>query len=102
SFPPLPSLARFPYTTRFRSSFGAPPNRFARRIRHFRGPTGPPRRLLSDTAAVSVLPRCVTNNSYNTPPRGVWCTLFRHFPPGSEDRKSTRLNSSHVSISYPV
>src|SRR5690242_17497648 len=36
---------------------------------------------------------------------GVWCRARRHHPrrqPDRRDRKSTRLNSSHMSISYAV
>src|SRR5256885_10063355 len=32
----------------------------------------------------------------------VWCHLIEPGPPAPEDRKSTRLNSSHLVISYAV
>src|SRR5437773_7340455 len=40
-------------------------------------------------------------------PYGVWAILGNHdddrdMPPALEDRKSTRLNSSHITISYAV
>src|SRR5699024_12563849 len=77
--PPVPTL--FPYTTLFRSR----PSR-----QSSRAPTG--RRSY---------PRCTGRDGWQLPgrrPRGGW----RAAQPTSRDRKSTRLNSSHVSISYAV
>src|SRR5690606_40436610 len=36
------------------------------------------------------------------PPLIEWAFIDAHFGPGSSDRKSTRLNSSHVKSSYAV
>src|SRR6266496_4488518 len=36
------------------------------------------------------------------PPQGAPCVPARRQPPRHRDRKSTRLNSSHVEISYAV
>src|SRR5256885_5167293 len=78
--PPRSTL--FPYTTLFRSA------------RHLRGGAGPDRRL----------PRGrVEGRGVRGPP----AAHVRRVPPagrllGPEDRKSTRLNSSHLVISYAV
>src|SRR5207249_10383947 len=46
-----------------------------------------------------------TNARPGPPRNGIWCSRHRdiaYLSPGVLDRKSTRLNSSHVSISYAV
>src|SRR5207253_7308968 len=76
SFPPPPSPTLFPYTTLFRSGpvlFQLPPN--------FRKAAD----RLGDLLA-------------QLPPGLRAAFEFRH----ARDRKSTRLNSSHVAISYAV
>src|SRR5690606_41525625 len=80
---PRPSTL-FPYTTLFRSEAGAEP---------------PARRGVRKGRQVATIP----------PPRGsparVPAVFFRHSESRDElrqDRKSTRLNSSHVKISYAV
>src|SRR5699024_12203147 len=86
STPPLPPSTLSPYTTLFRS--------YSRRNVPARPSTAAPG------------PTCA--GGYTPPPRG---TLAGWAPPSrswrwrnsaSPDRKSTRLNSSHVSISYAV
>src|SRR5690606_39922405 len=82
--PRPPSSTLFPYTTLFRSpraalrGRGGPAGRGALPPLRHRQPGGPPR----TAAPARVRPR---------PPR-----------PPLRDRKSTRLNSSHVKISYAV
>src|SRR5690606_41505762 len=66
----------FPYTTLFRSCSGPPP----------RGTTGRGRRSVRSARHVPT-PQAYLSASLHTP---------------LEDRKSTRLNSSHVKISYAV
>src|SRR3712207_8754067 len=86
--PPRSTL--FPYTTLFRSApalavLQHEPGLHERRyVPLHRAPTEPgdPR------DGVDVRPR---------PPRAVVCVVGKH-----EDRKSTRLNSSHANISYAV
>src|SRR5438067_3961848 len=73
-----PSSTLFPYTTLFRSH--TPPGPRARRV-----PSTPPPDQLAERRSQT--------------PRGL---PERQLPRGPRDRKSTRLNSSHVSISYAV
>src|SRR5690606_39862708 len=87
--PPRPTL--FPYTTLFRSPPTEIPNRCAK--------VSAPLQLLHieariTSAAVSKRFRCRKNLQHI-------CGLAK-FPQESKDRKSTRLNSSHVKISYAV
>src|SRR3712207_7628802 len=90
--PPRSTL--FPYTTLFRSQVGAPPVVVLQHVAD-RGPPRPvllphPRRLLAvDPPAVVEL------HLYDA--RRVDATQD-----GGQDRKSTRLNSSHANISYAV
>src|SRR5699024_12595628 len=72
--PPTPTL--FPYTTLFRSHRRVIPS-----------PAIPSRRRRSTTTAGTAVPNTRTPSRRKAP---------------SRDRKSTRLNSSHVSISYAV
>src|SRR5207249_11208905 len=75
-----PSSTLFPYTTLFRSPWGLMPTGTSwRRIAWCSRPSG---RTIARFSAVSTIPD-----------RGK---------KSSRDRKSTRLNSSHVSISYAV
>src|SRR5439155_24212828 len=79
--PPRSTL--FPYTTLFRSRAGGSPTR---------APT------CSPSAPCSIRPPLAASRSRGKRPR--WCST-----PSStaiRDRKSTRLNSSHVAISYAV
>src|SRR5438067_12408405 len=72
-FPPTPRFTLFPYTTLFRSH------------------------LLADLVAECNFPPGVLNIVQGTGPRaGAPLAAHREV----RDRKSTRLNSSHVSISY--
>src|SRR5688572_32739883 len=83
--PPRSTL--FPYTTLFRSE--TPPRPDARRLRRAR-----------DLARRALPPR-----GERPAPAGERCVASRgerRFRRRSEDRKSTRLNSSHSQISYAV
>src|SRR3712207_6958838 len=71
--PPRSTL--FPYTTLFRSRAGS-----ARRVHGVAAQLSGQRRLH----------------------RGILRELGERVPPDGEDRKSTRLNSSHANISYAV
>src|SRR5699024_12522894 len=96
----LPRFSFFPYTTLFRSEPDAcvpsvtvtPTLVIAYSCsRRVRGRTsGRSARLIVDVPAG-------TRIMYSSPHEGVTTT-----PQSDEDRKSTRLNSSHVSISYAV
>src|SRR3712207_7296682 len=79
--PPRSTL--FPYTTLFRSLLGGGHPPAVDRV----GPEGDRR-----------LPPGVPLPAHRRPQRGVQPTRER----GGEDRKSTRLNSSHANISYAV
>src|SRR3712207_7342397 len=79
--PPRSTL--FPYTTLFRSGEARPAAKRATRS----------------------LYSCPRNTPLGHQGRGVHLQLRSHKQPGSsspEDRKSTRLNSSHANISYAV
>src|SRR5689334_23933659 len=92
---PPPRSTLFPYTTLFRSTAngrgsrrtGYPPGNRA----HWPGTP-----LVNNYRGLTVAP----HNAYRTHPGEYndWCVIVCH----SEDRKSTRLNSSHSSISYAV
>src|SRR5207249_12165458 len=87
--PPRPPL--FPYTTLFRSPTDTPP---AHRSPPPAAPPAPPRSDEShhENPKAPAEPR---RRQRSTPPDGCYPSVFG-------DRKSTRLNSSHVSISYAV
>src|SRR5699024_11734307 len=93
--PPPPRSTLFPYTTLFRSTG---------RAEHTEGTA---REVLQTTAQIAKDPTLVSDAQQRvreeqiTPERAVWeaaGAVASQF----EDRKSTRLNSSHVSISYAV
>src|SRR5207249_10376528 len=89
--PPIPTL--FPYTTLFRSDLGDP--LVGREIGE-RAACQQERLALSQRQMASGgCPR-----GRRRAPRSGRPTPFN--PPSAIDRKSTRLNSSHVSISYAV
>src|SRR5206468_8023811 len=97
--PPPPHSTLFPYTTLFRSSSHA----LLRRERHQRGRTGPrPARLRCRLQALR------QGDQGRSDQRGRVLRESRGGPrsaesrTGGEDRKSTRLNSSHDQISYAV
>src|SRR5690606_41356205 len=81
--PPVPTL--FPYTTLFRSLAGVRTST----VKHFTGLGSLPR----FPAPLRSLGRSRDPMRFGTP----WQPL-----PPAQDRKSTRLNSSHVKISYAV
>src|SRR5690554_7735065 len=74
--PRPPTSTLFPYTTLFRSGCAS-----RRRLTERRAPRSPPARWPPDPVSAAAAP---------------------HPAAGGEDRKSTRLNSSHVRISYAV
>src|SRR5207249_10346418 len=97
--PRLPHDALFPYTTLFRSV------RRRRRRRRQRRPGAPPDALCPTARPPhrDAEPRAPDGGRVAL---GTHRRPLRRLPPGRRgrrgDRKSTRLNSSHVSISYAV
>src|SRR5207253_3524657 len=95
--PPPPTSPLFPYTTLFRSSEGPPAAQQAQFLCHARQ-----RPVPEDNATVQrrVFERVHTVLALTPSSRTPWaaggtrCDVL--------DRKSTRLNSSHVAISYAV
>src|SRR5690349_23821247 len=92
--PPCSTL--FPYTTLFRSSrLSSPATAFAT--------SGSVFFSASQSAAYSRIVRLLSfDRRDQLDPRHVPPCVERRREPGREDRKSTRLNSSHVEISYAV
>src|SRR5688500_19323266 len=81
--PPTPPL--FPYTTLFRSVSGSPSGSRASAV------------------TVDVRPRNTVHGSHRARSvGGRFCACTGGAAGGSGDRKSTRLNSSHLVISYAV
>src|SRR3712207_7352616 len=87
--PPRSTL--FPYTTLFRSP---PPSSSPAR------PTASPARASSSSRHLLARGPCVVGPILRVLVRGLPDPHARHHLP--EDRKSTRLNSSHANISYAV
>src|SRR5207253_11352854 len=89
SLPPPPPLSTlFPYTTLFRSAHPGRTHRTPRpepRKSRRRGQQGPGSRSPAARTGVAVHPELIAQRPFQV-----------------EDRKSTRLNSSHVAISYAV
>src|SRR5207249_10877926 len=97
-FLPLPHSPLFPYTTLFRSFIQAPISTVGPTILAFsRGAFS----ALAAATACSAASRIPTSVVFREPTSArVW---FPQYPLIEQaDRKSTRLNSSHVSISYAV
>src|SRR3712207_9146387 len=98
--PPRSTL--FPYTTLFRSVRGIPCGRMESRITQDNH--------LSIKLPNELLKRVIRHIGGRTRPRHDRSPLIHHqteFPPNNPamiraDRKSTRLNSSHATISYAV
>src|SRR5438034_8037086 len=88
--PPPPRSTLFPYTTLFRSSVGVPDRRLRSRGRR------DPRR---QTARLSRQHQLHLVQQRGSRAGGV---VLRQGGRPREDRKSTRLNSSHTVISYAV
>src|SRR5699024_12639976 len=86
-----PASTLFPYTTLFRSDPGAPEA----------PPRGRPQRPAGGQTEAGPSPDGGRPGPAALLPRGGGEGAGRA-DPGGEDRKSTRLNSSHVSISYAV
>src|SRR5699024_12634894 len=97
---PHPSSSRFPYTPLFRSG------EIAGKSPVDRGKQGTKRSLMTEANGIPI--GCVTApaNRDDSPllaPTLDTLTKFNgYLPEHITDRKSTRLNSSHVSISYAV
>src|SRR5690625_5418851 len=100
--PTPPRAPTFPYTTLFRSGRGGH-ERQVQRIPHVVAA-----QLGGDGAGVAVLPdgdeHIDRADHRHRPGRQPVETVGEvdRVGPGTEDRKSTRLNSSHVAISYAV
>src|SRR5207249_5570028 len=94
--PPTPYVPPFAYTTLFRS------------LRRRSGPRQRPPPApagagpIPVSAHVQVPPQCARSSTYRAEPPPRPPRAHRRCPSASADRKSTRLNSSHVSISYAV
>src|SRR5207249_11990570 len=93
--PPPPTSTLFPYTTLFRSEPQSEEETCAPAAARLDLQLGPHRR---DQCSAHGEPEPGPRESVAYPPRGAPQRLVER----PEDRKSTRLNSSHVSISYAV
>src|SRR5690606_39456031 len=91
--PPLPLSTLFPYTTLFRSNMGHQLDFLAKRKR-IRGRA----EILSKGQDMTIRELRSLLERYNVRKK----TLRKALRMDSADRKSTRLNSSHVKISYAV
>src|SRR5256885_3691264 len=89
--PPRSTL--FPYTTLFRSSEDAESDGGQQDLRRPEG-----RYRLQDRRRI----RGLIHRRRSLSPAGFVAVLSRHLPQHVIDRKSTRLNSSHLVISYAV
>src|SRR5207253_8759995 len=95
TLPRPPTSTLFPYTTLFRSILISPrrPDAVEERAH------GLPRRIGTDGQCLGERERHVRRKGHRARRRRVeLIDVLR----GGEDRKSTRLNSSHVAISYAV
>src|SRR5207249_9989404 len=93
--PPPPRATLFPYTTLFRSRGGRlPVEPDGRRVRQGRP--------VSPSGHRGRTPRADRGGPRRGRRRGVIAEQLGDHAATSPDRKSTRLNSSHVSISYAV
>src|SRR5207248_10002806 len=84
--PPPPTSPLFPYTTLFRS-----------RVRH-----RPPTLGTGDSGATGAWVDTFLTSSRETGCAGACTPSPRYLAGAARDRKSTRLNSSHRTISYAV
>src|SRR5262245_63934673 len=89
-----PYTTTFPYTTLFRSARYADPRDDRQRLREGRYRGGPGAALAGRAEGDSA--------GGNRRDQGAFELALNLPPPGSRDRKSTRLNSSHLGISYAV
>src|SRR5690606_41372697 len=89
-----PTLTLLPYPTPFRSAAAAYPGGAITLWE------GAPEAFRNSNAGGETLDRIV-NAADGTGQREAMQAIVRSLPPG-RDRKSTRLNSSHVKISYAV
>src|SRR5699024_12248917 len=92
STPRRPSSSTlFPYTTLFRSSGVCNVSRPCIRCV-----------ITKHNGSVNLLTYGLNNQRLNLPPNIILAVIHDGFRDRNKDRKSTRLNSSHVSISYAV
>src|SRR5437899_8707901 len=109
---PPPRSTLFPYTTLFRSLYLP---RTAHGMRRFLGLTrafgGATKRCKKSSLVVSLLSNCLpqcASEAADLPGRAGLLSRLRALTcntpptPGGGDRKSTRLNSSHLGTSYAV
>src|SRR5207253_9847873 len=89
-----PPSTLFPYTTLFRSGLVNSVPRLDRKVERLASIEGQPPALLNLPPGCRFAPRCYA----------VFDRCLEEEPPPIDagDRKSTRLNSSHVAISYAV
>src|SRR5207244_10394488 len=95
ALPPSPPAALFPYTTLFRSPRPSPPSTEWAAL----GPAGA---AVDSGRLVDRLVPALRRAARLRCPRCAGAPLFRTWTSMAEDRKSTRLNSSHQIISYAV
>src|SRR5439155_26320675 len=98
--PPISTL--FPYTTLFRSGRIAP--LFVQKGEHRVDHLG---RYPSRGIIIEIMNRLLVHGNKTASERGVYANCVKSSlgapaSPPARDRKSTRLNSSHVAISYAV
>src|SRR5690606_39670397 len=97
-----PTSTPFPYTTLFRSFFSKASAscqvaQCGHKVRTRRWAITPIKELDSKNGSIPISLRRVT-----APMAVLVCKVDKTRCPVNEDRKSTRLNSSHVKISYAV
>src|SRR5690606_41943845 len=95
-----PGSTLFPYTTLFRSAQRAPLEELWRRYDRYRGRFVLAIVLSTINKIADVVPELLIGAAVDVVVRGGGSFVADVL--GVEDRKSTRLNSSHVKISYAV
>src|SRR5690606_42007642 len=99
---PPPPLTPFPYTTLFRSGFG---EIALRRMDEHEIDVGPVFSATSNGIHAPLQDLVGATETFGDAQAGLFHLIGDSngvFERGTEDRKSTRLNSSHVKISYAV
>src|SRR5699024_11919946 len=99
---PIPTPSLFPYTTLFRSRYDAVKNAFLSYVTATKKPRAVASRINRSGETFGVGKKILGRLRIV----GGYLRLFLPLDPkqfnADKDRKSTRLNSSHVSISYAV
>src|SRR3712207_9386555 len=98
--PPRSTL--FPYTTLFRSPVGYADDQFAQPDTRRRGGDGSQRDKALQHRYFTFRVLAIREHKVIRHPDGIEASLLARERDGQEDRKSTRLNSSHANISYAV